>query len=227
MVYKVSRMNNLLLLLPTLPALHFYALSECSAQDPTSEPNPIFNYEPELEIILRYPNLEIRRNLLVEFAARIGTTDPQNAWLMRNQKMSQADLLIFASTLMNIWGKTQPLKAMELAQSNPDGEFRMFITNSALRGWAEKDHFKALEWASENLSLYYRRTALATVGQVWASKDPQSACIWGANLTNELERVFFISEVLSTWTKHNSYDAIQWYKTRLKSAAGAPGGVVV
>ncbi|MCF7785795.1 MAG: capsular biosynthesis protein [Prosthecobacter sp.] len=194
-------------------ALFFSAFSECPAQIPTSDTGEIshkIDYEPELKIILENPNFEIRRKLLVEFAERIGTTDPQNAWLMRNKIMNQPDLLSFASSLMKIWGRDQPLKAVELTLTNPDGEFRMFITNAALAGWASKDHFKAMEWASKNLSPFYRRTALATIGQIWALKNPVEAIEWGSNLRIEVERVFYIAEILTTWTNTNPYEAVQW-----------------
>jgi hypothetical protein len=193
------------------------ALHECSAQESSSskgvqeekELEPKLN--KELKDIIKEPIYDERHLMLRQLSIKIAASNPESAWELSKKIPFVPDRIAFSVPLMRQWGREDPLKALERSRDLPDGELRLMVANSALEGWAEKAPLEALQWASVNLSASYRRTAYAQIGEVWVrSGGGAKAADWGMNLSNEIERIFYVAEVLENWAEILPMDAANW-----------------
>lgn len=191
-------------------------LHECPAQESSSskgvhEKDEIVpELTKQLKDIIKDPVYDERhqklRQLSLKFAAKA-----EEAWEVAKTIPFIPDRIAFLVPFVRQWGRENPLIALERSCEMPDGEMRLLVTNAALEGWAEKAPLEALQWASVNLSASYRRTAYAQIGEVWVrSTGGSQAASWGMNLSNEIERIFYVSEVLENWAEMLPLDAANW-----------------
>lgn len=192
-------------------------LHECPAQEASSNKGPLDQekresaLKKELEDIIRGPMEEERHEKLRDLSIKLAAANPEGAWQWSKKILYVPDRIAFAIPLMRHWGRLNPLKALEASRELPDGELRLMIANAALEGWAKRDPLEALQWAGDHLSASYRRTAYAQIGEVWVRATASAkAADWGMKLSNEIERIFYVAEVLENWAEILPLDAAKW-----------------
>jgi hypothetical protein len=127
------------------------ALHECSAQESSSskgvqeekELEPKLN--KELKDIIKEPIYDERHLMLRQLSIKIAVSNPESAWKLSKKIPFVPDRIAFSVPLMRLWGREDPLKALERSRDLPDGELRLMVANSALEGWAEKAPLEALQ----------------------------------------------------------------------------------
>ena len=92
------------------------------------------------------------RERVEERARSISTKDPREAWRRAMQIQNFTERSAFINTLMQDWGKTDPLAALEMAGTLPAGQLRTDAFSAACGAWASQHPADAAKWAASHLT---------------------------------------------------------------------------
>jgi len=125
-----------------------------------------------IEDIMRGENALDRGRALLAYIDQLGPDDFEDAVAhFRSLGITESRMGEYAM-LLTAWAKTDPIKALEYAQANTQGDF---ARNTILSSWASADPEAAIRWATTNHTGDGPNPHLAGVIRGLAAQDPARA----------------------------------------------------
>lgn len=125
-----------------------------------------------LEAIVRGENALDRSRALLAFIDTLGPDDFESAVAHFRSLGITEDRMGEYSMLLTAWAKTDPIRALEYAQANTQGDF---ARGTILTAWAGNDPDAAIRWANANHTGDGPNPHLAGVIRGIAAQDPERA----------------------------------------------------
>lgn len=161
----------------------------------------------------------------VEKAKSISIKDPREAWQRAMRIENFAERLAFITTLMEDWGKTEPLAALEMAATLPAGQLKSEAYSAACGAWASLHPAAAAEWAASHLTGPLAGETFGTIASEWSASDPAAAAEWVSRLPRGAISDGATTSVITAWASRDPRAAAAWIAaipdTERKSAAMA------
>jgi hypothetical protein len=138
-----------------------------------------------LEAIVRGENALDRSRSLLAFIDQLGPGDFEDAVAHFRSLGITQDRMGEYAMLLTAWAKADPIKALEYAQANTQGDF---ARTTILSSWASSDPEAAIRWATNNHTGDGPNPHLAGVIRGIAAQDPARATELLASMPRSTER---------------------------------------
>jgi hypothetical protein len=150
------------------------------------------------------------RERVQEKARSISAKEPREAWRRAVQIQNFAERSAFISALMEDWGKTEPLAALEMAGTLPVGQLRTDAFTAACGAWASERPADAAKWATGHLTGPLAGEVLGVIAEAWAEKNPAAAAAWVTSLPSGVMSESATTAVISGWAARDPHSAAEW-----------------
>lgn len=131
--------------------------------------------------------------------------------LDRAKSLPNSDLRYMALRgVLNFMADTDPIGALQLAQTLGDFPGNEPLSSVVYRQWAANDPQAAALQASQDNAGGGWRSPVGQVVRTWAGQDPTAAANWALSLTDPETQARSISQVMRQWTREDLTAATNW-----------------
>lgn len=153
------------------------------------------------------------RDRVEEKARSISSKDPREAWRRSQEIRNFTERSAYISTLMEDWGKTDPLAALEMAATLPTGQLRTDAYTAACGAWASVHPEDAAKWAVSHLSGPLAGEAFGTIAGEWAANNPAAAAAWVSGLPGGAVSETATTSVITAWAGEDPRATAAWIES--------------